>query len=230
MSNKRNQPFVSKVGVDLTSAIEMDESLNSKITEIYKRNAAMGLAPMYNKDIFKAEFLNEALFLSDLRRTSLGNSLDFVDMQMNKTLVIISAKEGSLLSSAKFLPMVDTKLQNMFSKHSLLDKSPLEKLMYSEEIEHHGYSLEALKIISSSYQLNMNNFYSKTFEASDLFNQLYSLNGNFIVLFDMQLKLFKQSNMIDEGLRGLPDNWNFTGGLYQAGWSTKVYLQDLFVN
>lgn len=213
------QSYEPDFGVDLTSIVEMNKGPYSEIIEIYKRNTTMGLAPLYNKDILKADLLNESFFLSDLHQVVFENSLDFVDVQSNQNLVSIQAKQGSLISSSKFLPMFDPDIQDIFYKHSLINNSYGETSFLFERTYHYGFDLQASISILSSYQIDEQNLYFKDFEANDLFSYLYRSN-NFI-LFDIQLE-FNQRDLTNikignHDLRGLPHNWNFSGGLFQAG-------------
>lgn len=226
------QSYKPHFGVDLTSIIEMNKGSYSEIIEVYKRNTTMGLAPLYNKDILKADLLNESFFLTDLRHVVFENSLDFVDVQSNQNLASILAKQGSLISSSKFLPMSGPETQKLFYKHSLINGSYGETLFLYERAYHYGFDLQTSASILSSYQIDKRNVYFKILKKNDLFSYLYRSNN--FVLFDIQLE-FNQQDLTEikvgsNDLRGLPHNWNFSGGLFQAGWSGKRFLQDLFIN
>lgn len=154
----------------MTSLIEMNKGPYSEIIEIYKRNTTMGLAPLYNKDILKADLVNDSFFLTDLHQIVFENSLDFVDVQSNQNLVSILAKQGSLISSSKFLPMLDSEIQDTFYKHSLINNSYGERSFLFERTYHYGFDLQASISILSSYQIDENNLYFRVFQTNDLFS------------------------------------------------------------
>lgn len=203
-------------GVDLTTLFETNKGVYSEIADVHKRNTTMGLAPLYNKIILKADLLNNALFLQDLRISTLDNSLNFIDVESNKIFIDIIARQGSLITSAKILPMADNKTQTIFNKHVLLSTRSLDVFFSDENVNIPGFDFKTSKRLANSYEfINRESFYFKHFLSVDSFAKHRSNLHSFVFL-DTQLMLMKNDPSQALEMRGLYDNWNLSTGLYQA--------------
>lgn len=121
-----NMPVSKQIGEDLTAFFEKSNDLSimtdPELLKLYNRSTTTGLAPVYNDTLLTATLLNDALFLADLRQTSLENSLHFVDVNRYISFTRIIAEQGSIISSGKFLPLSEQESLLLFQKFLLIDR------------------------------------------------------------------------------------------------------------
>lgn len=229
IEGKDNEDLDIIFGVDLTSWFETNGGAGSEIIEIHQRNTTMGLSPLYNKSMLNADLLNNALFLQDLRISTLDNSLNFVDVESNKMFINIMARPGALIAAAKILPMRDENIQSNFDKHGLLSTKDLDLFFFNSNVtKKFNYNFEVSKKFLNSYGfINQNGFYFRIFLSLDLFAK-YQKDSSSFIFIDTQLNLINNDPSLISTKRGLYDDWNLSTGLYQADWSSRKFLQDFF--
>lgn len=223
-----NMPVSKQIGEDLTAFFEKSNDLSimtdPELLKLYNRSTTTGLAPVYNDTLLTATLLNDALFLADLRQTSLENSLHFVDVNRYISFTRIIAEQGSIISSGKFLPLSEQESLLLFQKFLLIDRFSWNQM---------AIDFDAANLLTNDltllkmYKFNEQEYHFRLFSKYNLYMDVVNKKDHFI-LFDnlMYLPSTNQNNMLTD--KGLSENWGVSAALFQANWSLKLTLNDYF--